>query len=116
MPLIHDMLNRPPTPNASLKATFGRTQRGTDSKQCKKEIPPNSDLLLLLDDDAPGVLLVAVHDVGHPALDLGRVLAALALGHGDVDVVLAVADLRDGADEELKGVLSVHSSNMKQDK
>jgi hypothetical protein len=49
------------------------------------------------------VLLVAVHDVGHPALDLGRVLAALALGHGDVDVVLAVADLRDGADEELAG-------------
>ena len=72
----------------------------------RKENPPNADLLLLLDNDAPGVLLVAVHDVGHPALDAGRVLAAPALAHGDVDVVVAVADLRDGADEELEKSVS----------
>ena len=58
-------------------------------------------LLALLDDDAPGVLLVAVHDVLHPALDLGRVLAGLALAEGDVHVGAAVVDLGDGADEEL---------------
>ena len=55
------------------------------------------------------MLLVAVHDVPDPALDLGRVLAALALDHGDVDVVVAVADLRDGADEELQQETSVRN-------
>jgi hypothetical protein len=47
------------------------------------------------------MLLVAVHDIVHPALDHGGVLAAIALDHGEVDVVIAMADLGDGADEEL---------------
>jgi hypothetical protein len=65
-------------------------------------VTEKADLLLLVDDDAPFVLLVAVHNVVHEALDLGRVDAAVAVGHGDLDVGSAVVDLGDGADEVLK--------------
>lgn len=60
-------------------------------------------LLLLLDDDAPLVLLAAVHDVLHPLLDLESVLATDAFAaHAHVDVLATVVDQRDGADEELR--------------
>ena len=58
--------------------------------------------LLLVHDDAPLVLLVPVHDILHPALDLGRVETALSrLAHGNGNVFPAVVDGGDGADEEL---------------
>lgn len=64
--------------------------------------PEQQHLLLLGNDNTPMVLLVAVHDVADPSLDLAGDLASLALGtHGDVDVLAAVVDLRDGADEVL---------------
>ena len=78
--------------------------------------PPNTvivrivdvDLLQLLgDDDAPRMLLVAVHDIPHPALQLGGVHAGITLHHGDVHILAAVVDLRDRADEELKDRVSV---------
>lgn len=57
--------------------------------------------LLLVDDDTPLVLLVAVHDVPHPGLDLGGVDAGVVLAERDVDVGAAVVDLGDGGNEEL---------------
>ena len=92
------------------RAALPRSTLRNAMKNEKRLVPPNflpprllsGLLLLLVDDDAPGVLLIAVHDVGHPALDLGRVGARVALAQGDVDVGVAVADLRDGADEELQ--------------
>ena len=58
--------------------------------------------LLLGNDEAPRVLLAAVHDVADPALDLAGDLAGGALGtHGDIDVLAAVVNLRDGANEVL---------------
>lgn len=57
------------------------------------------------------MLLITVHDVAHPAFKLGGVLAALTLDHGDVNVVVTVADLRDGADEELERENSVSPNN-----
>lgn len=60
-------------------------------------------LLLLRDHDAPLVLDVSVHDITDPSLDLGGVDVGLVLGaHGDVDVLAAVVDGRDGADKVLK--------------
>lgn len=51
------------------------------------------NLLLLVDDDAPLVLLVAVLDVVHPALELGGEVAGDAVGaHADGDVGAAVVD------------------------
>lgn len=59
-------------------------------------------LLLLLDDNTPRMLLVAVHDVPDETLELGSVVANFALlAHGDLDVDAAVVDLGNGADEEL---------------
>lgn len=59
-------------------------------------------LLLLLNDNTPRMLLVAVHDVPDEALELGSVVANFALlAHGDLNVDAAVVDLGDGADEEL---------------
>lgn len=64
-------------------------------------------LLLLGDDNTPGVLGTAVHDVTQPALDLAGNLARRTLGtHGDVDVLATVVDLGDGADEVLKMILA----------
>lgn len=49
------------------------------------------------------MLLVSVHDILHPALDLGRIHARPpGLAHGDLDLYAAVVDQRDGADEELR--------------
>ena len=48
------------------------------------------------------MLLVAVHDVLHPGLDLGGVSAGVVLAERDVDVGAAVVDLGDGGDEELE--------------
>lgn len=49
------------------------------------------------------MLHATVHDVAEPALDLGSDLAGGSLrAHGDVDVLAAVVDLRDRADEELR--------------
>lgn len=46
---------------------------------------------------------IAVHDIADPALDLAGDFAGLALGaHGNVDVLAAVVNLGDGADEVLK--------------
>lgn len=60
-------------------------------------------LRLLVDDNTPLVRHVAVHDVANPRLDLGGDFASLALGaHGDVDVLAAVVNLGDGADEVLR--------------
>lgn len=47
------------------------------------------------------MLLIAVHDVLHPGLDLGGVGAGVVLAERDVDVGAAVVDLGDGGDEEL---------------
>ena len=57
--------------------------------------------LLLVDDDTPLVLLVAVHDVLHPGLDLGGIDAGVVLAERDVDVGATVVDLGDRGDEEL---------------
>ena len=57
--------------------------------------------LLLVDDETPLVLLVAVHDVLHPGLDLGGVDAGVVLAERNVDVGAAVVDLGDGGNEEL---------------
>ena len=66
------------------------------------------DLLQLLgDDDAPRVLLVAVHDIPHPSLQLRGVHARITLHHGDFHILAAVVDLRDRADEVLKDRVSV---------
>ena len=66
------------------------------------------DLLQLLgDDDAPRVLLVAVHDIAHPALQFRGVYARITLHHGDLHILAAVMDLRDRADEVLKDRVSV---------
>jgi hypothetical protein len=52
------------------------------------------------------VVLTAVHDVLEPVLDLERNLAAVVLlAHGEVDVLAAVVDLGDGADEVLRNQL-----------
>lgn len=60
-------------------------------------------LLLLGDDNAPLVADVAVHDVADPGLDLGGDDVGGVLGaHGDVDVLAAVVDGGDGADEVLQ--------------
>lgn len=54
------------------------------------------------------MVLAAVHDVGEPAADLERVVAALAGGaHGGADVLAVMADEGDGADEELEGTVSL---------
>lgn len=46
---------------------------------------------------------VSVHNVTDPSLDLGGVDVGLVLGaHGDVDVLAAVVDGRDGAHKVLK--------------
>jgi hypothetical protein len=65
-------------------------------------------LLLLGDDNTPGVLGTAVHDVTQPALDLAGDLSRRTLStHGDVDVLATVVDLGDGADEVLKRMLAI---------
>lgn len=67
-----------------------------------------SRLLLLGDDNTPGVLGTAVHDVTEPSLDLAGDLSRRTLStHGDVDVFFTVVDLGDGADEVLKGMLAI---------
>lgn len=49
------------------------------------------------------MLLVSIHDILHPSLDLGRVHARLAgLTHGNLDLHAAMVNQRDGANEELK--------------
>lgn len=108
MPQSNVMLDHPVAPVSQTplpKTTFGRAPLDADASNAINP-PLKAGLLLLVHHDAPRMLLVAVHDVAHPALDLGRVLAALALDHGNVDVVVAVADLRDGADEELGSSVS----------
>ncbi len=97
-------MNAQPKPPKRLspKMTFTavRSTLDADATQCNN--PSQKENLLLVNDNAPRMLLIAVHDVGHEALDLGGVVPALALDHGDAHVVVAVADLRDGADEELE--------------
>lgn len=63
------------------------------------------DLLLLLrDHNTPLVADIAVHDVANPSLDLGGDDVGGVLGaHGNVDILAAVVDGRDGADKVLGG-------------
>ena len=64
----------------------------------------NERLNLLLDNNAPRVLLASIHDILHPLLQLQRELAALALAHGQLHVLSAVMDQRHGSDEELTSI------------
>lgn len=59
-------------------------------------------LLLLFNDNAPLMLLVAVHDIMHPAFQFESKIASLAgIAHADGDINTTVVDVGHGADEEL---------------
>jgi len=61
--------------------------------------------VLLGDDDAPWMILTAVHDVLEPPLGLERERTALAsLAHRDVDIDSTVVDEGDGANEILMSI------------
>lgn len=60
------------------------------------------EVLNLLDNHAPFVVLFSVHDVHQPALDQGRVLAAITANHGDLQILTFVADEGDGRHEVLE--------------
>lgn len=68
----------------------------------KKYTIYSKPLLLFLNDNAPGVLDVSVHDILETVLDLGGVRTHLAvLAHGDIDVLATVVNLGDGTYEIL---------------
>ncbi|CAG8983718.1 hypothetical protein HYALB_00006287 [Hymenoscyphus albidus] len=81
-------------PNSST----GSPPTSTERKQRKGR---DLEILLLIDDDTPFVVFLAVHDVHQPGLDEMCVLPAIAPGHGDSVVYVFVADSADGSNEEL---------------
>lgn len=53
---------------------------------------------------------IAVHDIANPVLDLGGDDVGGVFGaHGNVDILAAVVDSRDGADEVLGGNALVYN-------
>lgn len=61
-------------------------------------------MLLLLDHNAPRMMLSSIHDAREPVLDLQRQRPALAgLAHGDDNVTTAMVDQGHGGDEVLLG-------------
>lgn len=73
-------------------------------KTQSKQVFPEADISLpLLDDNTPWVLLVSVHDVAEPAFQLLGVHATLAvISHGDGDILAAMVNQGNGADEVLR--------------
>ena len=95
---------RTPTPFYATRLTIRQAAQPVLRYSAMQPTPYKASLLLFLNNNTPRVLLLAVHDIGHPLLDLGRVLADISLSHWDVNIDIAVADLGNGADEELGAV------------